>query len=69
MVADALDHLNFLLAICLPIVDIVDTVLLLQSLKKCLILYRDPLRLIVSCIPVQRFGNGLSATVYENFAL
>jgi len=69
MVADALDHLDFLLAIFIPIVDIVDTVLLLQSLQKRLVFYRDPLRLLVTSSPVQRFGNGLSASVGENFAL
>ena len=42
----------------LPIVDIVDGALILQTLQKCLVLALDPLRLQVPRIRVQRFGNG-----------
>ena len=58
MIADALHNFNLLLTIMLPIVDIVDGVLVLQSLQKRLVLALDPLRLQIPRIPVQRFGNG-----------
>ena len=58
VVADALHNFHLLLAIMLPIVDIVDGALILQTLQKCLVLALDPLRLQVPRIRVQRFGNG-----------
>ena len=58
VIADALDNFHLLLAIMLPIVDIVDGALILQTLQKCLVLALDPLRLQVPRICVQRFGNG-----------
>ena len=58
VIADALNNFDLLLAVMLPIVDIVDGALILQPLQKCLVLALDPLRLQVPRIRVQRFGNG-----------
>lgn len=44
MVTDVLDHLHFLLSVVLPIVDIVNTLLLLEPLQKLLVFLSDSLR-------------------------
>ena len=53
MIADALNNFDLLLAVMLPIVDIIDGALLLQALQKSLILVLDPLRLHIPCISIE----------------
>ena len=58
MVADVLHNFDLLLSVMLPIVDIVNRALFLQTLQKRLVFTCDPLRLEVPGIGVERFGNG-----------
>lgn len=54
MVADVLYELDLAFALMLPIVDVIDGVLLLESLKQSLVFLSDPLRLLVSDCLIQR---------------
>ena len=54
MVADVLYELDLAFALMLPIVDVIDGVLLLESLKQSLVFLSDPLRLLVSDGLIQR---------------
>ena len=69
MVTYVLHHLLFPLAIFIPIVDIVDTVLFLQPFQKRLVLLRYSLSLLITSSPIQRFGNGLHASIFEHVPL
>lgn len=54
MVADVLYELDLAFALMLPIVDVIDGALLLESLKQSLVFLSDPLRLLVSDCLIQR---------------
>ena len=54
MVADVLYELDLTFALMLPIVDVIDGALLLESLKQGLVFLSDPLRLLVSDCLIQR---------------
>lgn len=69
MVANIFYHLDLLLPIVLPIVDIIDTLLLLESLQKLFVFDCDPLSILVASCRVQRFGNGLKTPIPQNVAL
>jgi len=69
MVTYVLHHLLFPLAIFIPIVDIVDTVLFLQPFQKSLVLLRYSLSLLITSSPIQRFSNGLYASIFEHVSL
>ena len=53
VIADALNNFDLLLAVMLPIVDIIDGALILKPLQKRLILALDPLRLQVPGVCIQ----------------
>ena len=53
VVADVLDHLDLLLPIMFPIVDIIDALLLLQSLQKLFVFDCDSLSIYIACRPVK----------------
>ena len=53
VIADALNNFDLLLAVMLPIVDIVDGALILKPLQKSLIFVLDPLRLQVPGVCIQ----------------
>ena len=54
MVTDILYELDLAFALMLPIVDVIDGALLLESLKQSLVFLSDPLRLLVSDCLIQR---------------
>lgn len=63
MVADIFDPFDLLLALMVPIVDVINGTLILETLQKSLILVCDPLRLEHACRGIQTFVDGLGTSL------